>query len=154
MKELHTPRMRLEPLSEWHVQILFDGLRDEPLYEFLKEWSPESIGSLGEQWRRLLFRPSHDGRRAPLTWALRLRSPERYVGYVQATLYREGRASIAYVLFRNAWGNGYVREAAHALIGHLREDWGTTGILATLDTSCLRSIRLLEACGSNVGQCA
>jgi RimJ/RimL family protein N-acetyltransferase len=141
MKELQTPRLRLEPLKERHARILCNGLGDELLYEFLVNWSPESLGSLWEKWGRLACRPSLDGHRALLTWALRLRSPKLYVGYVQATLYLEGRAKVAYVLFQNAWGNGYVREAANALID-------------PLDTSSLRSIRLLEAYGSSVGQCA
>jgi len=100
--------------------------------------------------RRMRLEPLEESHATSLNWALCLRSRKRYVGYAHATLHPDGHASIAYVLFRNAWGHGYVREAAAALIGYLREDWATTEI-ATVGASDLRSILFLEALGTNAG---
>src|SRR5262245_6671436 len=150
MKELLTQRMRLEPLEEGHAKALFQGFHDEAL-EFLSDRYPEKDASFRERCQRSDASTSPGGDQTLLHWALCLRSTKRYVGYVQATLHGDGRASIAYVLFHRAWGHGYVREVAAALIRHLREDWGMKRILADVDTSGLRSIRLLQALGLRRG---
>jgi len=147
LQTLQTQRMRLEPLEDGHARALFQGLHDEAAYDFLHDRFPGSEAPLRAPRQRPERRASRGDRQAWLLWALCLRSTKRYIGYVQATLHGNGHASIAYCLFERAWGHGYVREVAGALIHYLREDWGTTRVLADIDTSSLRSIRLLQALG-------
>lgn len=151
METLHTARLRLEPLVEAHAQALFVGLRHEALYEFISERMPESVETLAERYRRLESRVSPDGRESWLNWALRSLERDRYVGWVQATVHPDHSAHVAYVLFHDAWGHGYAREAVQALIVHLRDAWRATRVLATADVRNRRSIALLEALGFQRG---
>lgn len=147
LKSLRTVRLRLEPLEEAHADLLFDGLRDEALYEFIDEAPPRDAEALRERYRRWTSRASPDGRQAWLNWALWSLPAGRFVGWVQATVHPDCAADIAYVLFRGAWGQGYAREAVAALIGHLREDWKVNTVRASVDARNRRSIALLEALG-------
>jgi ribosomal-protein-alanine N-acetyltransferase len=148
---IHTPRLRMEPLEETHAIDLFDGLRDEALYEFIGEQPPESVETLRERYRRLASRTSPDGEEAWLNWALRSLSTGSCIGWTQATIHPDRSAHVAYVLFREAWGLGYAREAVTAMIAHLRDPWSVTRVRATVDTRNRRSLALLEALGFRRG---
>jgi RimJ/RimL family protein N-acetyltransferase len=147
MKTLQTPRLRLEPLEVTHASALFERLRHESLYEFIGERMPESVQALAERYRRLSTRVSPDGHEAWLNWALWSVPTGTYVGWVQATVHADRSAHIAYVLFHDAWGNGFAREGVTALIEHLRDDRGVGCVKATVDVRNRRSIALLEALG-------
>ncbi len=152
MAALNTKRLRIEPLVEAHAAALFPGLQDETLYEFVGDRAPASVDALVERYRRLSTRKSPDGSEAWLNWALWSQPLDRYVGWIQATVYPDRTAHIAYVLFRKDWGCGYAREAVTALMDHLRSDWSVADIRATVDTRNQRSIALLEALGFVRGQ--
>ena len=70
-----------------------------------------------------------------------------YIGLVQATVHSNHTAHIAYVLFHEAWGRGYAREGAAALIDYLHYEWGVRDLWATVDVRHRRSIALLEGLG-------
>jgi RimJ/RimL family protein N-acetyltransferase len=144
---LHTPRLRLEPLDESHASAMFAGLQHEALYEFISERPPASVEALRERYRWLATRTSPDGRQAWLNWVIRALPGESHVGFVQATVFEDRSADVAYLLFPEAWGRGHAREATTAMIDHLRDDWGTRRIRASVDTRNQRSIALLEALG-------
>jgi ribosomal-protein-alanine N-acetyltransferase len=141
----------MEPLEESHAAELFDGLRDELLYEFIGDQPPTGVDALRERYRRLATRTSPDGEEGWLNWALRTRATERSIGWTQATIHPDRSAHVAYVLFREAWGHGYAREAVAAMIAHLRDEWSVTRVRATVDTRNRRSIALLEALGFERG---
>jgi RimJ/RimL family protein N-acetyltransferase len=147
MRVLRSKRLRLEPLEESHADALFESLRHPSLYEFISERPPLSVAALRRRYRRLAGLVSPDGRHYWLNWAIYSHAAGRYVGYVQATLLHDRSAYVAGVVFREAWGSGYAREALAAVIEYLHEDWGTTLVRATVDTDNLRSIRLLESLG-------
>lgn len=148
---IYTPRLRLEPLEEAHASALFAGLQHEALYRFISERAPESVEALRERYRRLSTRTSPDGREAWLNWAVWSLPSSGYVGYVQATVHPDRSAHIAYVLFREAWGHGYAREAAGGLIAHLRHEWRVRTARATVDLRNQRSIAVLETLGFSRG---
>ncbi len=127
-------------------------MRHEALYEFIGEGPPESIETLEARYRRLATRRSPDGLEAWLNWALWSPPEARHVGWLQATVHPDHSAHIAYVLFREDWGQGYAREAVMALLDHLRNDWCVTELRATVDTRNRRSIALLEALGFARGE--
>jgi ribosomal-protein-alanine N-acetyltransferase len=147
LKMLQTRRLRLEPLEESHASALFPGLQHGALYEFIGDRAPESVTMLGERYRGLSTRRSPDGRESWLNWALWSLPADGYVGWIQATVHPDRSVDIAYVLFHEAWGQGYAREAVAELIEHLRHDWSARNIRATVDTRNVRSIALLEALG-------
>ncbi len=147
MVTLQTPRLCLIPLDPAHADLLFDGLRDDRLYEFIPDSPPVSVEWLRARYEKLAGRVSPDGTEAWLNWAVWASQAARYIGYVQATIRGGGVAEIAYVLFRAAWGNGFGREAVAAMISDLRDGYGATMARATVDPRNTRSVRLLLSLG-------
>lgn len=80
-------------------------------------------------------------------WALWSVSSDGCIGLLQATVHPDHMAYIAYVLFHEAWGNGFAREASAALIDHLHDQWGVSDFWAAVDARNQRSIALLEGLG-------
>ena len=147
LQVLHTSRLKLEPLGEAHAAALFEGLSDHRLYEFIGEQAPVSVEALAERYRRLATRMSPDGREHWLNWAIGSQASGRHVGWVQATVHADRSAHVAYLLFRESWGQGFAREAATAMVEHLRDAWSVRIVRATVDVRNRRSIALLEALG-------
>lgn len=147
MVTLQTQRLSLVPLDPAHAELLFGGLCDDRLYDFIPDRPPESVEWLRARYERLAGRTSPDGTEAWLNWAVWAAREARYIGYVQATVRGGGAAEIAYVLFRDVWGNGFGREAVAAMVAHLRECYGVTSVRATIDPRNTRSVRLLLALG-------
>jgi RimJ/RimL family protein N-acetyltransferase len=145
--KLNQPRLRLDPLEPSHARLLFNGLRDARLYDFIADEMPQSVEALERRYERLAIRKSPDGSHDWLNWALWSLSEETYVGYVQATVGRTGAAEIAYVLFHDHWGAGYAREAVSAMLATLRDMYGPLEIRARVDPRNHRSGKLLRALG-------
>jgi ribosomal-protein-alanine N-acetyltransferase len=137
---LQTARLRLDVLEPHHAELLFAGLRDEQLYEFCEDEPPESVASLAARYARLATQCSPDGSEIWLNWSIWARVEARYVGFVQATVVPHGSAPIAYRLVRDAWGKGYAREAATAMLAHVRIVWNVSEFIATVDARNKRSI--------------
>ncbi len=144
---IRTRELRLEPLVEAHANSLFRGLRSDALYEFIGESAPESVEALATRFRRLETRVSPDGHESWLNWAIRSLDSREYVGVVQATVHPDRSAHIAYILFPEAWGRGYARQAVHALIHYLQFERALMSVRATVDVRNRRSIALLERLG-------
>lgn len=53
IKAMQTTGLRIEPLVEAHAAVLFPGLQDEALYEFVGDRAPASVDALVERYRRL-----------------------------------------------------------------------------------------------------
>ena len=147
MQALETERLRLEPLVPKHADALFEELRDERLYEFIVERPPVRVSALRDRYRMLAHRRSPDDSEGWLNWALWSRTDRRYVGYVQATVYPNRSAQIAYVLTADHWGKGFAREAVKTMMAHLGKHYSVVRALARVDTRNERSIALLEALG-------
>lgn len=124
--ELRTPRLRLEPLTEEHADELFDGLRDERLYEFVPSTAPTDLKGLRSRFRSLESRTSPDGSEHWLNWAIRCLDVSRCIGYAQATVPVNTPAKIAYLLFPPFWGLGYAHEAVVGLLDFLSTAWQCT----------------------------
>jgi RimJ/RimL family protein N-acetyltransferase len=122
MKALTTARLYLEPLEPRHAELMFRGLSDLDLYEFLDHGPPRDVDDLRVRYERWAGRVSPDGRRTWLSWALSLRDTPDSVGYVQATV-EGGGAEIAYVLFRDFRGQGLAREAGRPWVAICAPKW-------------------------------
>src|SRR3990172_10710671 len=121
MRAIATGRLSLEPQVATHAEEMFGVLSDPAIYEYENE-PPPSVVWLRERFTRLETRRSADGREQWLNWVLHLPSSE-LIGYVQATLYPDGRASIAYVLSSRFWGRGLASEAVRAMITDLSDHY-------------------------------
>ncbi len=137
--------LALEPQVEAHAEEMFAVLSDPAIYEHENE-PPASLEWLRERFRKLESRRSRDGSQQWLNWVIRLPSSQ-LIGYVQATVYPDGRAAIAYVLASAWWGRGLARRAVEAMIGELVESHGARELTAVLRRDNERSRRLLDRLG-------
>jgi len=142
MRAIRTDRLRLEPLEPQHADDLYEGLRDARLYTWIDEKPPESVEWLRRRYERLQGRRSPDGSEAWLNWAIWSIEEGRFIGYVQATL-RGSTGSVAYVLFADAQGKGFAREAVAAMIQELAANYNVPEVYASVDRRNLRSCALL-----------
>jgi RimJ/RimL family protein N-acetyltransferase len=124
---------------------MFAVLSDPAIYEY-ENAPPPSVQWLRQRYAKLESRRSADGREQWLNWVIRLPA-SGLIGYVQATLYPDGRAAIAYELSSRYWGRGLAREAVAAMIGELVENYGANTLSAVFKAKNQRSLRLLERLG-------
>ena len=144
---LETSRLLLEPLSPSHAHALHEPLQSEAIYEFIPENPPISSDDLAMRYQRLSSRKSPDEQEIWLNWAMCERREDRYVGILQATVYRDTTAYLAYILFPPFWRQGYAREGCRRILDLLFEDYQVHTVSAEIDTRNTASIRLIEALG-------
>ena len=120
-------------------------LSDPELYEY-ENAPPKSLAWLRHRFARLESRMSSDGNESWLNWVIRLPNGA-LIGYVQATIYADSRAAIAYVLHSSYWGRGLARRAVQAMIAELANHHHTSCFSAVLKRDNFRSSRLLERLG-------
>ncbi|MBV9279490.1 MAG: GNAT family N-acetyltransferase [Chloroflexi bacterium] len=145
-RALPTARLWLEPLLPAHAAALWPQIRDERLYRFIPEDPPASLDALRRRFQTLSSRRSPDGREAWLNWAMRRRGSEEYVGTLQASVFPNRMASIAYVVFIPHQGRGYAAEGVRRLLEHLVE-YRVHTVAAEIDTRNVPSIRVVERAG-------
>jgi RimJ/RimL family protein N-acetyltransferase len=150
MRALRTARLFLEPQAVAHADEMFAVLGDPAIYEFENE-APASIEWLRERYRRLESRRSADGRERWLNWVVRRRD-SHLIGYVQATVFPDGKALIGYEFNSAHWGQGYARESVEALLRELAESYGVTTAGAIFKRANARSRRLLERIGMTTAE--
>ena len=121
---LETPRLLLEPLQISHALVLYEPLQSVAIYEYIPVNPPVSLEALANRYQWLSSRRSPDEQEVWLNWAMRERRENRYVGTLEATVYPDATASLAYILFPIFWRQGTPRK-----------DVGGSWI------SCLRSTR-------------
>jgi RimJ/RimL family protein N-acetyltransferase len=145
MRAINTNSFTLEPQVAAHAEDMFVVLSDPAIYQYENE-PPPSLEWLRARFTKLETRHSADGHEQWLNWVVRLPTSE-LVGYVQATIYPEGRAGIAYVLSPANWGRGLAHEAVKAMISELVQQYQVHSLFAVLKSENLRSMRLLERLG-------
>jgi len=149
---LETGRLVLEPLLPEHAPLLFEGLADERLHRFIPTDAPESAEALETRYRKLSSRRSPDGAEVWLNFAMRLREEgtlpkASYVGMLEATVFPNRSAYIAYTVFVPFWRQGYAREGCARMLRHLLEDYRVLVVVAEMDTRNAASVSLAEALG-------
>jgi RimJ/RimL family protein N-acetyltransferase len=142
---LYTQRLILEPLTAWHGESLFAGLKEPLLYTFIAKEPPLAAGEVIRRFERLETRRSPAGDELWLNWAVR-EARGGYAGLVEATVRPTGIAVIAYWVFLASQRQGIGREAVAAMLDHLRAA-GAVEAVAFIDTRNTASIRLIEALG-------
>jgi len=145
MRVVRTGDLSLEPQLTAHAADMFEILCDPAIYQFENE-PPSSLAWLADRYLRLESRQSADGSQQWLNWVIRV--PDGAVaGYVQATIYPDARAAIAYVLSSQYWGQGLARRSVQAMIGELAGHHGVRCFSAVLKRDNVRSSRLLQRLG-------
>lgn len=145
MRVLTTTGITLEPQFAAHAPAMFELLSDPAIYEYENE-PPVSVAALRKRFKRLESRVSPDGSQQWLNWIVRLHSGD-VAGYVQATVHRDRRAAIAYVLGSRYWGKGIAARSVRAMIEELRAKHGAGECIAILKSANFRSQRLLRRLG-------
>ena len=148
MRQLTTPRLRLEPQLASHAAAMFEVLSDPAIYAH-ENAPPASPEWLQERYRKLEMRQSADGSEQWLNWILRALDGS-LLGCVQATVEADGQAFVAYELASAHWGQGLAAEAVAAMVEELHERYRVHTLLAVFKRSNLRSRRLLERLGFGV----
>ena len=148
MRTVHTSRLTLEPQAAQHAEAMFAVLGDPAIYEFENE-PPQSVDALRARYAYLESRRSPDGTQQWLNWVVRLAAPPPgvLIGYVQATLYADARAAVAYEFASAWWRRGLASEAVRAMNAELAAHHGVQRLTAVLKANNQRSLRLLERLG-------
>ena len=137
--------MTLEPQTAEHAAEMFVVLSDPAIYAY-ENSPPPSAAWLRARFERLETRRSADGTELWLNWVVRLRSSQ-LIGYVQATVFPNAKAAIAYEFSSAWWGQGLAREAVEALIRELVGYHHVTHLTAVAKRANQRSLRLLDQLG-------
>src|SRR5215470_13258574 len=116
---LSSARLRLVPVTVADAAEMVPVLSGEALYAYTGG-APPGLDELRARYAGQAAGWSPDGREEWRNWILRREPGGEAVGYVQATITREGRrAEIAWVVGLRWQGRGYATEAARALVGWL-----------------------------------
>jgi hypothetical protein len=112
MRTLQAGPLTLEPQVAAHAAEMFAVLSDPAIYEY-ENAPPVSIEALRTRYAKLESRRSSDGGQQWLNWVMRI-DGAGLIGYVQATVYPDNSASIAYEMASTHWGRGLGRHATEA----------------------------------------
>ena len=145
MRHIQTNGLRLEPQVAAHAEEMFIVLSDPAIYEY-ENAPPKSLALLRNRFARLESRQSSDGSEAWLNWVIRVPN-DALIGYVQASVYADGRAAIAYVLHSTHWGQGLARRAVQVMIAELSRHHQARKFSAVLKRENFRSSTLLTRLG-------
>ena len=116
-----TPRLRLNPLRVDDADAMAGVLAGPALYRFTGGEPPTS-DALRRRYAAQVTGVSPDGTERWLNWIVRLVAGGHAIGFVQATVTRDGReADIGWVIGVPWQGRGYASEAVAALVAWLRE---------------------------------
>lgn len=119
---LNASRLVLEPLSIAHADEMVDVLGREELYAFTGG-EPPTIEALRARYAQQATGRSPAGDTGWLNWIIRTKTSGSVVGYVQATLTREGEtltADMAWLIKPSAQRGGAATEASAAVLAWLR----------------------------------
>ena len=142
MRTLQAGDLTLEPQTAAHAAEMFPLLADPEMTRYLDTDPPSDLAWLTARFAKLETRLSADGREHWLNWVIR--SPQHgLAGYVQATVYTDGSADIAYELGRRFWGRGWASRSTLEMLQELGRGYGAQRVFATVDRRNHRSVRLL-----------
>jgi len=144
---LTTDRLRLEPLDERHATLLFDGMRDPAIYEWISLQPSNDLAHLQARWRRVAQRPLVGVEVLDFGWAVQRIADGAWIGKMDAEVTAQCVATnVGYAFVPAYWRQGYATEAVTALSEHLRRH-GVVEQRATVTVGNDASCRVLERAG-------
>jgi RimJ/RimL family protein N-acetyltransferase len=146
LKRMHnTMTVRIEPQIAAHADGLYDALQDERIYKFLDDAPPNSVGAVRERIERLLQGPPASSGEVWMNWTVF--EGAAVVGYTQATIRKDGTASLAYVLSPTVWGRSVGHAACVLTLADLRDRTSVVKVVADTEAQNDRSQALLDRLG-------
>jgi ribosomal-protein-alanine N-acetyltransferase len=141
---IETPRLILRrPVLEDAASIFERYARDPDVTRYLT-WRPhQSIEQTKEFLRRCC---ALSERREAFPWVIVAKGETGPIGMIDLRPQGE-RAEIGYVLARPYWGQGYMTEAAHAVVEWVLRQPGIYRVWAVCDVENTASARVLEKVG-------
>jgi ribosomal-protein-alanine N-acetyltransferase len=145
---LTTPRLVLEPVREGHADLVFAHASDARLWTYFPHLRPHTREDLRARYRRWERGLLGDARTQTWeNWLCFQREGGAPIGSLQATILPDKTALLAYAIFVAYQRQGYAREAASAVLAHLREEHGVTRAIAEMDPRNAPSIALAKSLG-------
>jgi len=143
---LHTPRLRLRPFAEADADALY-ALHSNP--QVLRYWDspPWSDPGRAERFITVSRALAEDGSGARL--AIDRVADGAFLGWCGLVRWNPDfrSASLGYCLGEAAWGQGYMTEAAHAVLEWAYATLDLNRVQAETDTRNVASARVLEKLG-------
>ncbi len=151
--EIRTPRLLLREYAEHDFDDMF-AFESDPLVVQYVCYGPFSKE---ECWQQLTYHIAHQ-QAEPRTYyhlAIVLPQAERVIGWcgLELTGQRNKEAEIGYALNRRHWGQGYMTEAAQAMLKKGFETMNLHRIFAACHPANAGSIRVLEKLGMRYEGC-
>jgi RimJ/RimL family protein N-acetyltransferase len=135
--------LAFEPLAEHHAARVFGELQAAELYAYIPEQPPSSVDALAARYARL----AAGGPTGELWRNWIALDGDVPVGTLQATVYGDGRADVAWVIFPRYWRRGYGTASAAWMLEQLAAHDGVTRFEATIDPRNTASLRLAAKLG-------
>lgn len=144
---LTTDRMIIRDFTLADEEAVHDYGSDPEVVRYMP-WGPNTR----EETRGFLERVTATQQQHPrlaYEMALVLRSTNQLIGGCGITITRSGvrEAMLGYCLHRNYWGQGYMSEAARAMVGFAFEQLEVHRVYATCDPDNIGSRRVMEKIG-------
>jgi RimJ/RimL family protein N-acetyltransferase len=146
---LATSRLDLEPLSESHAEALVEPFLDARVWTFLPQLRPADREAVRARFRRWLAPPPPEMPEALAfqNWVGVQRATRHIVGTFQATIVRDGSATIGYIVFPKHQRRGYAVEAMASVCDHLRNEHAIRRIVADMDRRNAASVAVAQRLG-------
>jgi RimJ/RimL family protein N-acetyltransferase len=145
MSPVETGRLILEPITLAHASELYAVLRDAALHRYTGG-EPPTFEELQQRLARWAA-GSSDASEEWLNWVIRIRSTGTVAGYVQATVFSDGSAAIAYVVGSEYQHRGIATEATRVVVETLSERGGIARIVAYIHPDHVASQRVAQRVG-------
>ena len=146
---LATARLDLEPLREAHEAVLVEPFLDARVWRYLPQLRPADREAVRARFRRWLAPPPPEMPEAIAfqNWVGFHRATRTVVGTFQATIVRDGSATIGYIVFPNHQRRGYAVEAMAAVCKYLRDAHAIRRIVADMDRRNAASVAVAQRLG-------
>ena len=145
--ELLTERLRIREVSPADWQAVHEYGADPEVSRYMP-WGPNTVEETQVFIKRTIEQQKAEPRQA-YEMVMVLRATGKLIGGVGLRVHGEKRdkGDIGYILRQDLWGQGYVTEAARAMLAFGFKDLGLHRIWATCDTRNTGSYRVMEKLG-------
>ena len=139
-----TKRLMFESLVSSHSKDLFTVMNNQNIFKYVDESPYTNKDKLFKRYVFLSKGAPPESNQEWLNWAIKLKNSNDYIGLLQATIYKNQKTEIGYLLSPKYWSNGYGTEAVNYLCEYLFKNKNVKKIIASIDTRNLISIKLVE----------
>jgi RimJ/RimL family protein N-acetyltransferase len=146
---LVTARLDLEPLREAHADRVGERFLDAAVWTYLPQIRPPDLAAVRKRFRQWSEPPPPEAPEALAyeNWLGVDRADGVAVGAFQATVMRDGCATIGYIVFADRRRRGYALEAMRAVCAHLRAAHAVQRIFADMDRRNAGSVAVAQRLG-------